>query len=274
MSCRAPGLSQNESEIELTSSLDDMQEGSELDLEEAYQQLERMKQRVLQMKSKIIRNVATEPSPEQVPSDSDNVHLREIQLETSRGFQQIEAVKSRLKETTDELGVLGARIQESVRCTEKLSQQLDEVPKWMEQHKLQVGVCLERYNELDTSYCTDFDYSSHMRPLLVRLMNQYGSRVPLKCYQIEYKAVSGRLGRTRRMLNRTRELLMHTMRKIEEALLAPDQLPFLMVLPEMLKAEEEHFNEQEDPALTELPAEEQVEFEAIPATISHQIPAQ
>ncbi|KAH8266212.1 hypothetical protein KR038_009307, partial [Drosophila bunnanda] len=171
MSCWAPGLSQLESEVELNSTQDVIQEGasSELDLEEAYQELEAMKQRVLQMKSKIVRTFPTEPDTDQVPSDSDNVNLRGIQMETSRGFQQIEAVRSRLKKTTEELGAVAARMEESMRCTEKLAKQLDEVPKWIDELKHQVGVCLERHNELETTYCTDFDYSNHMRPFLMNL---------------------------------------------------------------------------------------------------------
>ncbi|KAH8235159.1 hypothetical protein KR032_009384, partial [Drosophila birchii] len=162
-SCWAPGLPLTESEIELCSTQDDIQESSQLDLEEAYQQLERMKQRVLQMKSKIVRTLPTESCADQVPLDSDNVYLREIQLETLRSFQQIETVKSRLKETTEELGVVGTRIEESRFCTEKLAKQLDEVPKWIEAIKHEVGLCLERYNKLKTCYAADLDYASQMR---------------------------------------------------------------------------------------------------------------
>ncbi|XP_020809082.1 uncharacterized protein LOC110184782 [Drosophila serrata] len=282
MSCWAPGLSQNESEIELNSTLDVIQEGasSELDLEEAYQQLEGMKQRVLQMKSKIVRTLPTESDTDHVPADSDNVNLRDVQLETSRGFQQIEAVKSRLKETTEELSVVAARIEESRRCTEKLAQQLDEVPKWMEEQKHQVAKCLERHNELETSYCSDFDYSSHMRPFLMTLTNKYRTKVPLKCYKIEHRAVSSQLGRTRYFLRRSRELLMHALRKMEETLLSsnlPQELPFVLALPETPKVAEQ-VNEEDDPFQTKPPgssgAKQQLGFEAPPVTKAHPIPTQ
>ncbi|KAH8347538.1 hypothetical protein KR059_012298 [Drosophila kikkawai] len=230
MSCKAPGLFQDESSsIELT--IVDVEVPSELDLDEVYDQLERMKQRVLQMKSMIIRPPQTTPNPVQVEfeklADSDNPLLRKVQQETSRGFQQIDLVRNRLSETTKELVDLAARIQESDRCTKDLTKKLDEVPKWIEESKHQAGLCMERHNELSTTLLSDLNYSNHMRPLLVTLNNNYSSKVrPLilfrfiliviyvyfpkisvTCYRKQYKEILDLVQNTRLLLNQTHDQL-------------------------------------------------------------------
>ncbi|KAH8293467.1 hypothetical protein KR054_000711, partial [Drosophila jambulina] len=183
MSCKAPGLPQEESSIDLTERelSSTIAEGEELDLNEAYDQLEMMKQRILQMKRMIVRSPPTTVDPVQEEfeklANSDNTHLREIQQETSLSFRQIELVRNRLAETTKELTFLTDRIQELERCTKDLVKKLDQVPQWMKELKHQVALCLERYNELDTTCCSDLDYSNHMRPLLVTLSHNEGSRV-------------------------------------------------------------------------------------------------
>ncbi|XP_017026573.1 uncharacterized protein [Drosophila kikkawai] len=209
MSCKAPGLFQDESNIEL--SIVDVEVPSELDLDEVYDQLERMKQRVLQMKSMIIRPPATTTDPVQAEfeklADSDNPHLREVQQETSRGFLQIDLVRNRLSETTKELVDLAARIQESERCTKDLAKKLDEVPKWIEESKHQAGLCMERHNELSTTLLSDLNYSNHMRPLLVTLSNNYSSKISVTCYRKQYKEILDLVQNTRLLLNQTHDQL-------------------------------------------------------------------
>ncbi|KAH8243202.1 hypothetical protein KR032_005374 [Drosophila birchii] len=180
MFCRAPGIIEDESSIEPTPPCSII-EHNELDLNEAYDQLERMKQRVLQMKSMIVPPAANTADPVQSEfdklADSDNIHLREVQQETSRSFQQIDLVRNRLADTTKEMVNLAARIEESDRCTKDLAKKLDKVPKWIEEIKHQVGLCIERHNELDITCCSYLTYSNHMRPLLVTLEHNSSSRV-------------------------------------------------------------------------------------------------
>ncbi|XP_017017880.1 golgin subfamily A member 5 [Drosophila kikkawai] len=248
MSCWVPGLSQSESEITLEKSVFQEEASNDSQLEESYQQLERMKQRVLQMKSKLVHTLSKESGSDQVPFQSDNANLREIQLETLQGFQQIEVVKSRLRETTEELSLVSERIEESRCCADKLMKQLDEVPKWIEEHKHQVEVCLERHNELDTSYCSDLDYRSQIQPLQRTLKNLYRARVPLRCYKIEHMDMRNRLKRTLHLLHQTRRKLMHAIRKMNKTLESAKTSHMLISLvdpPEKLKTVEHQLKEQE-----------------------------
>ncbi|XP_020817544.1 uncharacterized protein LOC110191133 [Drosophila serrata] len=234
MFCKAPGIPQVESSIELTS-CSITEHHDELNLDKAYDQLEKMKQRVLQMKSMIVREPATTTDEVEAEfeklADSKNEQLREIQKDTSRSFRQIEVVRNRLAETTKELACLTARIQEAERCTRDLAEKMEKVPQWIEELKHQTGICLERFNELDITLCTYLTYSNHMRPLMVTLEHTSTSRVPLRCYKMQYVGILSRLKKTRELLQNTHDQLMKHTQHINNALSESIPKKFAM-LPE------------------------------------------
>ncbi|XP_033158953.1 uncharacterized protein LOC117140256 [Drosophila mauritiana] len=238
MDCKAPGLLETPSESELThcsiSALDNIpiQEEecpSELEISKTLNKLEKMRERVLYMKSLLIRpvqvNKAECPSESDQmrldieQSSSDNDELRVVQQDTVRALQQIIEVNRQLKETTDSLTGLDEKARKNIRCIRKLSKRLLEVPKWKEELKHNTGLCLERYNDLDISRGNYLDYSDNfVRPIQTNMKFCFASKAPLICNKQDYNDLVNALSKSRRTLLKCHEELMKYTQKVDEAL--------------------------------------------------------
>ncbi|XP_017043646.1 uncharacterized protein LOC108089766 [Drosophila ficusphila] len=239
MDCRAPGLPNLEgSGSELThctiSALDDIltqedEYSSELELSKVFEKLEQMKQRVLYLRGLLIR--PPESSKTDCGSDSDqmqleleqtgskDVELRKVQQDTAQACLQISEVSRKLKESKISLARLDEKVQRNIRCTKKLAKRLLEVPKWQEELKHNVGLCIERYNDLDISRGNYLQYSdNYARPIQTNMKYSYSSKVPIICYKQDYMQLYNGLNRTRKVLMQCYDQLMKYTQDVDEAL--------------------------------------------------------
>ncbi|XP_017080250.1 uncharacterized protein LOC108114014 [Drosophila eugracilis] len=222
MGCYVPELPQFGSGTEVThcsiSALDDIplhEEGSsDLELSKAFDRLEKMKQRALYLKGRLIRPLTEKGSEcstesNQIPMDtksdnntkSGNAELRVVQEDTARAYQQISYITSQLKETKGSLSILDRKVRSNIRCTKQLQKRLSEVPKWQEELRHHTGLCIERFNDLDICKGNYLEYSDNfVRPSQNNMKCSFNSKVPNVCYKQDYCDFNNLLNRTRKLM--------------------------------------------------------------------------
>lgn len=183
MDCRAPGLLTSGSELTI-SDLDDLEnpyaeESNEVDLDEEYDKLEKLRQRVLHLR----RLVA---GPMQADEDFHGLgfhgvfkspELQEAQVETVRARARVAQLSWRLKMDRKVLQRLNAELMCHAQCSKKLLEKMAEPIKWRPQHKHHQEVCQERYNDLDMSLCNYLGYGDRMRPIQTKLFKAFHVKV-------------------------------------------------------------------------------------------------
>ncbi|KAH8380660.1 hypothetical protein KR009_012052, partial [Drosophila setifemur] len=237
MSCKAPGLPVSESHSELNQSSEQSDTecpssedlSSELDLQKEFDRLEKMKQRVLHLRGLLVRPSKTEFDYSDIRQISENIdktgsgnpELKEVQLETAKAQLRINEIMRQLKEDRKRIGDLHLRIQEHIRCLRKLEKKMARVLMWQDELKHKAGLCIDRYNDLSISLSNYLDFSSYMRAS--HMKHLFLSKVRMKCYRGDYKAMGEFVTRTRTLLNTCYEKLMYYTHEVNQILDQPNR---------------------------------------------------
>lgn len=244
MSCRAPGLLTSGSELNI-SDLDGLENqyaeesNNEVDLDEEYDKLEKLKQRVLHLRRLVAGPLQPHEELHGLSLDgvSKNPELQKAQVETMRAKARVAKLSWRLKVDRKILRRFNAELLCHLQCSGKLLEKMGEPMKWRTQHEHYKELCRERYSQLDISLCNYLGYSDRMRPIQTKLFRAFHVKVgysslytiyfsyllenslckiPMFYYRRDFRNISMSLGRIQSTIRFCAKRLMAHIREVEE----------------------------------------------------------
>ncbi|EDW70171.1 uncharacterized protein [Drosophila virilis] len=217
MDCRAAGLpgtpSTTMSTFETFTEELNIEEQSQLNLDEIYDQLEQMKQRALQLRKILVREQPAAAEYAKCLKDielngSQNVALHQVQLQTAKIVGQVLNLSLRLKSEGKHLKNLDCDLQHQKKQTQALEIKIEKLHKWPSQQQHRAGLCLDRYSDLSIRCCSVDDYRRFMEDLYTHYEYRYKIIMPLKCYKADRVHVAKRLKKARQMLSDSSQVLL------------------------------------------------------------------
>ncbi|EDV40622.1 uncharacterized protein Dana_GF23831 [Drosophila ananassae] len=225
MSCRAPGLLTSGSELNI-SDLDGLENqyaeesNNEVDLDEEYDKLEKLKQRVLHLRGLVAGPLQPHEELHGLSLDgvSKNPELQKAQVKTMRAKARVAKLSWRLKGDRKILRRFNAELLCHLQCSGKLLEKMGEPMKWRPQHEHYKELCRERYSQLDISLCNYLGYSDRMRPIQTKLFRAFHVKIPMFYYRRDFRNISMSLGRIQSTIRFCAKRLMAHIREVEEDL--------------------------------------------------------
>lgn len=214
MDCRAAGLpGTTTSTFETLTEELNIEEQSQLNLDDIYDQLEQMKQRALQLRKILVREQPAAAEYAKCLNDielngSQNVALHQVQLQTVKIVGQVIKLSLRLNSEGKHLKNLDCDLQHHKKQKQTLETKIEELHKWPSQQQHRAGLCLERYNDLRIRCCSVADYRRFMADLYTAYKNSYKIVMPLKCYKADRVDIDKRLKKARKMLTDSSQTLL------------------------------------------------------------------
>ncbi|KAH8267118.1 hypothetical protein KR018_008135, partial [Drosophila ironensis] len=222
--CRAPGLppelSGEEEESEVQTSGSDPVGAEEMhDLDGAYEELEQMKQRLLEL-----RKLLLNPAPTQCEKDYEG-DREDVSFKTFESLQLVELrrkncqLRCQLKDLVQHLHNWRKEFAEleGWRCElrtriQKMDKQLTDFDKFKVRAIEHFGLCIERWEQMKTSKLSNTDYQKRMREVVAHADNSRRSLVSLKCHKVTRHHIRSDLSQIRIILHNLFDAMMNDFR--------------------------------------------------------------